>query len=144
MHSMRINPGQCLHKVAMTITMTSKSSKQKHMCDWIYKKGSYTHNYKYLETRFEIFNSIYLENDWSCLQHVFLHKSLAIQSNSLYLLYTGQLTGFPAILDGFSTDVANTTVIYCLHMLHRHQCGACECTVCNGYKMLLPCALPSN
>ena len=37
---------------------------------------------------FEIFHSIYLENDWSYL-HVFLHKSIAIQSNSLYLVYTG-------------------------------------------------------
>ena len=30
----------------------------------------------------------YLENDWSYL-HVFLHKPIAIQSNSLYLMYTG-------------------------------------------------------
>ena len=51
---------------------------------------------------FEIFNSVYLENDQSCL-HVFLHKSIAIQSNSLYLLYTGQqqLAAFPTILDTF-------------------------------------------
>ena len=68
-----------------------------HICDWICKKGSYTCNYKY---DFEIFNSIYLQNDWSCL-HVFLHKSIAIRGNSLYLLYTGQLAGFPAMLDSF-------------------------------------------
>ena len=37
---------------------------------------------------FEIFNLIYLENDWSCLL-MFLHKSIANQCNSLYLLYTG-------------------------------------------------------
>ena len=55
------------------------------ICDWICEKGSYTCNYKYLEIQF---NSIYLENDWSYL-HVFLHKSIAIQSNSLYLLYSG-------------------------------------------------------
>ena len=41
---------------------------------------------------------------------MFLHKSIAIQINSLYLLYTGYLAGFPAILDIF-TDVANTTSI---------------------------------
>ena len=28
---------------------------------------------------------------------MFLHKSIAIQSNSLYLLYTGYLAGFPTI-----------------------------------------------
>ena len=38
---------------------------------------------------------------------MFLHKSIAIQSNSLYLLYTGWLAGFPAILDSFFTGVAN-------------------------------------
>ena len=32
---------------------------------------------------------------------MFLHKSKAIQSNSLYLLYTGLLAGFPTILDSF-------------------------------------------
>ena len=49
---------------------------------------------------FEIFNSIYLENDQSCL-HVFLHKSIAIQGNSLCLLYIGQLAELPTILDIF-------------------------------------------
>ena len=39
------------------------------------------------------------------LPAVFLHKSIAIQSNSLYLLYTG----FPAILDRVFTGVANTS-----------------------------------
>ena len=38
-----------------------------------------------LKYNFEILNLLYLENDWSYL-HVFLHKSIAIQSNSLYLL----------------------------------------------------------
>ena len=50
---------------------------------------------------FEIFNSIYLNNNWTWLD-VFIHKSIAIQSNSLYLLYTRQLAGFPTILDSFS------------------------------------------
>ena len=36
---------------------------------------------------------------------MFLHKSIAIQSDSLYLLYAG----FPANLDCFFTGVANTT-----------------------------------
>ena len=49
---------------------------------------------------FEIFISMYLENDQSCL-HMFLHRLITNQSNSLYLLYTGQLAAFPAILDSF-------------------------------------------
>ena len=40
---------------------------------------------------------------------MFLYKSIAIQSNSLYLLYTGYLAEFPTILDSFITGVANTT-----------------------------------
>ena len=55
------------------------------ICDWIYKRESYIYNYKYLEMQFW---NIQFENDYSCL-HVFLHKSIAIQSDSLYLLYTG-------------------------------------------------------
>ena len=35
------------------------------------------------------------------IEAVFLHKSIAIQSNLLYLLYTGYVAGFPAILDSF-------------------------------------------
>ena len=38
---------------------------------------------------------------------MFLHKSIAIQSNSLYLLYTGLLAGFPTILDSFIPGLAN-------------------------------------
>ena len=76
------------------------------LCDWICKR-SYTCNYIYLEIQFEIFNSIYLENDQSCL-HMFLHKSIAIHGNSLCLLYTGQLAEFPTMLDSFM-GVANTT-----------------------------------
>ena len=60
---------------------------------------------------FEIYNSTYLENDQSCL-HVFLHKYIAIQSNSLYLLYTGQqLAGFPPL-----------QIVFYLHsQYHQHS-----------------------
>ena len=57
---------------------------------------------------FEIFNSIYLENEQSCL-HVFLHKFIASQGNSLCLLYTGQLAELSVILNRFFTGVANST-----------------------------------
>ena len=40
---------------------------------------------------------------------VFLHKSKAIQGNSLCLLYTEQLAELPAILDSFFAGVANAT-----------------------------------
>ena len=53
-------------------------------------------NYKYLE----IFNSVYLENEWSCL-HVFLHKFIAIQGKSLCLLYIEWLAELTTILDRF-------------------------------------------
>ena len=39
---------------------------------------------------------------------MFLHKSIAIQSNLLYLLYTGQRAEFLAILDSF-TGITNAT-----------------------------------
>ena len=58
------------------------------ICDWICKKGLIHAIINIWKYNIEIFNSVYLENDWSYL-HVFLHKSIAIQSNSLYLLYTG-------------------------------------------------------
>ena len=67
------------------------------ICDWICEKGSYMRNYNYLEIQF---NSKHLQNDQSCL-HVLLHKSIAIQDNSLCLLYTGQLAELPTILDSF-------------------------------------------
>ena len=57
-------------------------------------------NYKYQKYSFEIFNSIYLENKQSYL-HVFLHKYIAIQVNSLRLLHTGLLAELPTILDSF-------------------------------------------
>ena len=53
-------------------------------------------------------NSIYLKNEWSCL-YVLLHKSIAIQVNSLCVLYIGYLAELPAILDSVFTGVANTT-----------------------------------
>ena len=67
-------------------------------------------NYKYLETQFWNIQFNISQEYWSYL-HVFLHKSIAIQSNSLYLLYTGELPGFPTILDSFFTGVANTSSI---------------------------------
>ena len=68
-----------------------------------YAKRGLTHvNQKYY------FNSIYLKNDQSCL-HVFLHKSIAIQGNSLCLLYTGQLAEIAYHFRQFFTGIASIT-----------------------------------
>ena len=78
------------------------------ICGQVCKRGrihAITNSWK---NNFEIFNSIYLNNDQSSL-HLFLHKSIANQGNSLCLLYAGQLAELPTKLDNTFTGIANTT-----------------------------------
>ena len=41
---------------------------------------------------------------------MFLIKFIAIQDNSLFMLYNGYLAEFPVILDSFITGLANITI----------------------------------
>ena len=55
------------------------------------------------KSRFEILNTVYLENAW-CLVYEILHQSIVIQGNSLGVLFDGLLAESPAILDSFFTS----------------------------------------
>ena len=52
------------------------------------------------KSRFEILNTVYLENTW-CLVYEILHQSIVIQGNSVGILFDGLLAELPAILDSF-------------------------------------------
>ena len=52
------------------------------------------------KSRFEILNTVYLENAW-CLVYEILHQSIVIQGNSVGVLFDGLLAELPAILDSF-------------------------------------------
>ena len=52
------------------------------------------------KSRFEILNTVYLENAW-CLVYEILHQSIVIQGNSVGILFDGLLAELPAILDSF-------------------------------------------
>ena len=56
------------------------------------------------KTRFEILNTVYLENAW-CLVYEILHQSIVIQGNSVGVLFDGLLAELPAILDSFFSPV---------------------------------------
>ena len=53
------------------------------------------------KSRFEILNTVYLENAW-CLVYAILHQSIIIQGNSVVLLFNGLLAKLPTILIVFS------------------------------------------
>ena len=52
------------------------------------------------KSRFEILNTVYLENAW-CLVYEILHQSIVIQGNSVGVLFDGLLAELPTILDSF-------------------------------------------
>ena len=58
------------------------------------------------KSRFEILNTVYLENAW-CLVYEILHQSIVIQGNSVGVLFDGLLAELPAILDSFFTSTAS-------------------------------------
>ena len=58
------------------------------------------------KSRFEILNTVYLENAW-CLVCEILHQSIVIQGNSVGVLFDGLLAELPAILDSFFTSTAS-------------------------------------
>ena len=58
------------------------------------------------KSRFEILNTVYLENAW-CLIYEILHQSIVIQGNSVGVLLDGLLAELPAILDSFSTSTTS-------------------------------------
>ena len=68
------------------------------ICGQVCKRGRIHAITNIWKNNFEIFNLIYLKNDQSSL-HLFLHKSIANQGNSLCLVYAGQLAELPTILD---------------------------------------------
>ena len=53
------------------------------------------------KSRFEILNTVYLENAW-CLIDTILHQSIVMQDNSVGVLFKGLLAELPAILHSFS------------------------------------------
>ena len=58
------------------------------------------------KSRFEILNTVYLENAW-CLAYEILHQSIVIQGNSVGVLFDGLLAELPAILDSFFTSTTS-------------------------------------
>ena len=78
-----------------------------YICDWICKKWSYMHNYKYV---FEIFNLLYLKNARSGL-HTFLHYSIAIQDHPVDKPSMDNQLKYP-LFDSFIYQLANTTSTY--------------------------------
>ena len=52
------------------------------------------------KSRFEILNTVYLENSW-CLVYEILHQSIVMQGNSVGVLFDGLLAELLAILDSF-------------------------------------------
>ena len=56
------------------------------------------------KSRFEILNTVYLENAW-CLVYEILHQSIVIQGNSVGVLFDGLLAELPAILDSFFSPI---------------------------------------
>ena len=66
------------------------------------QKGSYMHNYKYVEIRF---NS--LKNAWSCL-YMFLHSTV-IQDYSLDKRFSGWLAEMPTFFDSCIYQLVNST-----------------------------------
>ena len=68
-----------------------------YVCDWICKRGLIRAIINIQKYDFEMFNSIYLENDWTCFStNLQLFKLI-----HCILLYTRQPAGFPTILDSF-------------------------------------------
>ena len=66
-----------------------------------FAKGGLIHAIINIEkSRFEILNTVYLENAW-CLVYEILHQSIVIQGNSVGVLFDGLLAELPAILDSF-------------------------------------------
>ena len=55
------------------------------------------------KSRFEILNTVYLENAWCAI----LHQSIIIQGNSVGVLFDGLLAELPAILDSCFTSTTS-------------------------------------
>ena len=61
------------------------------------------------KSRFEILNTVYLENAW-CLVYEILHQSIVIQGNSVGVLFDGLLAELLAILDSFFTSTTSNYI----------------------------------
>ena len=73
------------------------------------------------KSRFEILNTVYLENAW-CLVYEILHQSIVIQGNSADVLFDGLLAELPAILDSFFSPVPEEGYGKIkLHHVHCHS-----------------------
>ena len=91
------------------------------------------------KSRFEILNTVYLENAW-CLVYEILHQSIVIQGNSVGVLLDGLLAELPAILDSFSTSTTSDYIgvvgwgwwgamkWWGKHTLCSHTCTYCGST----------------
>ena len=71
-----------------------------YKCDRICERGLIHAIINIEKSRFEILNTVYLENAW-CLVYEILHQSIVIQGNSVGVLFDGLLAELPAILDSF-------------------------------------------
>ena len=77
-----------------------------YICDRICQKGLIHAIINIEKSRFEILNTVYLENAW-CLVYEILHQSIVIQGNSVGVLFDGLLAELPAILDSFFTSITS-------------------------------------
>ena len=53
------------------------------------------------KSRFEILNTVHLENAWFFVYEI-LHQSIVMHGNSVGILFNGLLAELPGILDSFS------------------------------------------